>query len=49
MHFLKIKKKIVYFLVHFQSLHKIWNYLEAEMSLRGDVFVILETAKNRVT
>ena len=45
----KIKKSFLYFLLHFSNLHLLWNTLETKMSLRGDFFLKLKTAKSGVT
>ena len=37
------------FLLHFQTLHKILNTLEKKMSLRGYLFLKLQTSKSGVT
>ena len=45
----RIKKSFLYFLLHFSNLHLLWNTLETKMSLRGDFFLKLKTAKSGIT
>ena len=47
--YLQIAKYYLNFFLHFQNLHKIWNTLKQKMTLRGDFFLILSTAKSGLT
>ena len=42
-------KKLLNFFLNFGNLDKISNTLKKSMALRGDFFLKLKTAKNRVT
>ena len=39
--YLKIKKYVFNFFLHYRNLHKVWNALKEKMSLRGDSFLKL--------
>ena len=47
--YLKIKKYVIKFFLHFQDWHKISNTLTKKMSLRGYLFLKLHTAKSGVS
>ena len=44
--YLKIKKDVLIFFLHFLNLHKIWNTLQKKMSLARYLIVKLSTAKS---
>ena len=47
--YLEIKKYILIFFLHFSNVNKIVNTRQKKISLRGDLFLKLETSKSGVT